>query len=395
MRKPSFVSLFSGCGGFDLGFERAGFRCLRAFEIDSNTASVYRNNLAGTLTLCDLSKPVQFSKDLRKVDVVIAGPPCQGFSTIGKRALNDPRNSLLVEAARLAISLRPKVIVLENVAGVLAGSHRRFWNHASQLLRSNAYKTSDIVCDTAELGLSQKRKRILCFAWKGDFDGPIELPKRDGGTLKDALQRLRGLPNHQYKLLDPNSRAGRIARCIKQGQKLCNVRLSPRAVHTWSIPEVFGRTTCDERMVLEALVRRRRQQRVRDFGDADPVSANALRHAIGRPVANVLARLIAKGYVRQIDSTYDLAHTFNGKFRRLGWMAPAPTVDTKFGDANYFLHPEEHRAFSVREAARIQGFPDDFIFAGPLQSQFQMIGNAVPPPVAQLVAALVSRRLLN
>ncbi len=130
-----------------------------------------------------------------------------------------------------------------------------------------------------------------------------------------------------------------------------------RSVHTWQIPRVFGHTSASERHVLESLVRRRRQQRLRSSGDADRWTASELRAAAGMPVASLLSGLIDKGYVRRVGSAYDLTHTFNGKFRRLAWDEPAPTVDTKFGNANYFLHPDQNRAFSAREAARIQGFP--------------------------------------
>ena len=124
------------------------------------------------------------------------------------------------------------------------------------------------------------------------------------------------------------------------------------------------------------------------------MSAQALRHAVGKPVAATLRNLIRKRYVRRIEKEYDLVHTFNGKFRRLSWDKPAPTVDTKFGDPYYFLHPEDHRAFTVREAARVQGFPDDFVFVGGLAKQYRFVGNAVPPPLARTIANYIQQALL-
>ena len=143
------------------------------------------------------------------------------------------------------------------------------------------------------------------------------------------------------------------------------------------------------------MLRRRRQKRIRDYGDADPVTARAMQHFVGRPVVAVLGSLVDKGYVRRIGKFYDLVHTFNGKFRRLSWHEAAPTVDTRFGDPHYFLHPSKHRAFTVREAARVQGFPDDFSFCGSERSQYRMIGNAVPPPLAKCLAEFVLRNMIG
>jgi DNA (cytosine-5)-methyltransferase 1 len=300
--------------------------------------------------------------------------------------LRDPRNALLVRAARLAVQIEPRVIVIENVSGAVAGAHRKYWDEMMRFLRSSGYQATNIVCDASQMGVAQRRRRILAVAWKGRNVDGLEPAETPGGTLRNAIVDINGAPNNKKRPLSPDSRSAKIARYIGQNQKLCNVRSSPRSVHTWDIPEVFGKTTHWERKVLEALLRRRRQKRIRSFGDADPVTANALRHFIGKPVAATLRKLIQKGYVRRVDSGYDLTHTFNGKFRRLPWDEPAPTVDTKFGDPRFFLHPTEDRAFTVRETARIQGFPDDFVFSGPEKAQFEMIGNAVPPPLAKQLA---------
>lgn len=333
-RTRTFASLFSGCGGFDLGFVQAGYRCVGAYEIDTEAISVYERNVSRSVFKCDLSSKIPRPTSINP-DVVLAGPPCQGFSTAGKRNLGDPRNALLVTAAHQAIRFKPQVIVIENVAGVIAGDHRRYWDAMIQYLRSHRFRVAELLCDATLLGVPQMRKRMLAIAWRTPFGGRIDLPIHTGGTLRNAIgsiNSINGAPNHDPKPLDPNSDAGQIAGHIRPGQKLCNVRASPRAVHTWTIPSVYGRTSKWERTVLKALLRRRRQQRIRDFGDADPVSAQALRFAVGKPVAETLHVLIAKGYVRRVDRRYDLVHTFNGKFRRLLWDQPAPTVDTKFGD---------------------------------------------------------------
>ena len=142
-------------------------------------------------------------------------------------------------------------------------------------------------------------------------------------------------------------RALTIAGHIGPGQKLCNVRRGVRSVHTWDIPEVFGYASDSERAVLEAILVLRRRDRVRSFGDADPVNASTISRYLRRPVMLDVSSLVNKDYVRRVGRSYDLTHTFNGKHRRLSWDTPALTVDTRFGDPRYFLHPSENRGFSV------------------------------------------------
>jgi DNA (cytosine-5)-methyltransferase 1 len=395
-RTPNFVSLFSGCGGFDLGFVQAGFRCAGAFDIEEDVVKTHRLNFRSDSDVLDLAHSAPECESLCRLDAVIAGPPCQGFSTAGKRDPKDPRNTLLVRAAQIAVRLKPKVVLIENVAGVVSGPQRTFWDSMLRVLRSADYRVAEIRCDASKMGVPQRRKRVVAIGWNVQKDElAIALPERNSGTLRDALACLKDTPNHAPKHLDPKSRAGIIARHIGPNQKLCNVRASERSVHTWEIPEVFGNTSQVERLVLSAMLLRRRQKRVRDFGDADPVTARDIQQFLGQPVAAVLHKLVQKGYVRRLGHFYDLVHTFNGKFRRLSWHEPAPTVDTRYGDPYYFLHPKEHRALTVREAARVQGFPDTFTFCGSERSQYRMIGNAVPPPLAKCLAAFVLQNIIQ
>lgn len=126
--QPTFISLFCGAGGFDLGFVQAGFRCVAAYDISPVAVQVHRTNLGSLAEVCDLSLPTFSVSRLSGVDVLIAGPPCQGFSTAGKRDVYDPRNKLLLISGKIATSVQPKVFIAENVTGVTSGQHGTYWN---------------------------------------------------------------------------------------------------------------------------------------------------------------------------------------------------------------------------------------------------------------------------
>jgi DNA (cytosine-5)-methyltransferase 1 len=388
--KPTFISLFSGCGGFDAGFIDAGFRCSAAFDIDKGVVEVHNRNLSGDAVVADL-REIRKKELLAngKPDVVLAGSPCQGFSTAGKRDLNDPRNSLLLQAGNLAVAVKPKVFIAENVSGALAGEHKTYWLQLEQMLREHRYQTKTIKLNAANLGLAQRRARIMMVAWKGSVEPVFDDPSMQPRTLEEVLAGVDGLPQHDRKLLDLDSVHYAIARKIGSGQKLCNVRGGNASVHTWNIPEVFGNTTPDERAVLHMTMKLRRRERTRSVGDADPVSLKSLRRELGFDVENLVRGLVSRGYMRKVEADYDLSNTFNGKYRRLDWNSISLTVDTRFGDPRYFLHPVEHRSFTVREAARIQGFKDTFAFDGRAVDSFRMIGNAVPPPMGKFVGEMI------
>lgn len=384
--KPTFLSLFCGCGGFDEGFARAGFVCNGAFDIDTAAITAHRANFGDIAERKDISAPNFDWSQFAGTNVLVAGPPCQGFSTVGRRVPEDPRNHLLRTVAEVAKKVEPSVVIVENVTGVTAGSIRYHWDALSESLRNSGYSTRTEMFDASFFGVPQRRRRVVLFGWHGF--GSFQLPRRSHNVipLRPALEGVEGLPDHLPRLLPRGSAELAIARRIKAGQKLCNVRAGERSVHTWHIPAVFGQTTAIERKVLEALLRLRRRQRTRDHGDADPVTGRRLALHLAMPVMPILSSLLKKGYVRKVSGAYDLANTFNGKYRRLSLDAPAPTVDTRFGQPRYYLHPTEHRPFTVRETARIQGFPDSFTFTGSDHTKFRLIGNAVPPPLAARLA---------
>lgn len=389
----TFASLFSGCGGFDIGFARSGFRSLGAFDNAPEAVENFRANLGGPAECVDLSHGIPNEHILKNVDALIAGPPCQGFSTAGKRLVNDERNHLLTLTGILARRVLPKVLVVENVAGALSGEHARYLEELDISMRLAGYHTCVKRYQVADFGMAQLRRRILFFAWRTGRDIQFVAPKCPPSNLRSVLKGASNQSNHHPRHLRRKSRDWLIAQRIKPGQKLSNVRGGENSIATWDIPEVFGEITEHERTILELLRRLRRQERKRDSGDADPVSLTRLEAALGTQFHNLVESLISKGYLKRIENEIDLVGTFNGKFRRLSWERPSFTVDTRFGSPRYFLHPSQQRGFSVREAARIQGFPDSYIFRGNLQSQYRVIGNAVPPPLGGIAAKFAMQLL--
>jgi DNA (cytosine-5)-methyltransferase 1 len=324
------ISLFSGCGGLDLGFHEQGFRTIAAYDLDRLANATYRhNNMLGArqLDLARIDPPID------RADVVLAGVPCQGFSTIGKRSVDDPRNILVLRAARIAVAARPRVIVIENVPAALSGAHERIWAEAEAVLRSHSYNVRRYVAEGIDSGVPQRRRRLFLICWRGSDCIRVAPDAVQSPGLPEALSRLEYNADHDPVMLSAGSRDEIIACAIPPGSKLCNVRISDAAVPTWSIPAVFGQTDPSQREVLVAVVRLRRRGRRRKFGDADPVLPDQIARNLGRPVDADIAALIEKGYLRDLAPYVDITHTYNGKFRRLDWRAPAPTVDTHFGDS--------------------------------------------------------------
>lgn len=394
----NYVSLFSGCGGADIGFHRKGFKNIGSFDINSSALSVLEKNLKVPVYNIDLSKPVKINEYLKNkpVHVVFSGAPCQGFSTAGNRLYSDPRNNLLVRGGELALSIETQVFVSENVMGSLSGNLKDYWNNLEKLFISHGYSTDFVKINCLDIGMAQMRKRVLFFAWM-DSSKKIKWPEKENPrNLSDVLKNVEMAPNNLGFQISSNDEIVKIAKRIGQAQKLSNVRGGKRAIASWQIPEVFGEVNSDEEAILVSLRNLRRRNRLREFGDADPVKLELLIEEHGEEVVSHLESLVNKGYVRKRQhNKYDLTRTFNGKYRRLSMEEPCTTVDTRFGNPLYFLHPEEDRGFTVREAARIQGFPDDFIFEGSLVEMYRMIGNAVPPPLSVIVADIVRNQLLK
>lgn len=387
------LSIFSGCGGLDLGFLQEGVFSRWAYDVDRRALGTYVANLPGIAVQADLSRVTPVESRGR---ILLAGAPCQGFSTVGKRQIEDPRNALLMRVADVAFESKCQVVVVENVPAAVSGLHRRLWEALEDRLRFGGYNVRRVFLEGLSCGLGQRRKRLFLVCWRGSDCINLEISKRSSLTVRQALQGMNCDADDDVEWPKRGSRHWQIARHIHPGHKLSNVRLSSRSVASWDIPSVFGATSKGERELLVSVAKLRRRNRVRPNGDGDPVSISRLTIELGRAVKKQVKRLIKCGYLRSVGTDcVELRQTYNGRFRRLDWDAPSPTVDTKFGRIDLFLHPEENRSMTPREAARIQGFPDTFSFVGTRSDKFRQIGNAVPPPMASVLAEYIREAILK
>lgn len=381
------TSLFSGCGGLDLGFARNGFFIDQAFDRDQQAVQCYNENHRSSAQQYEIDE--SFGKSIPS-EIIVAGPPCQGFSTGGGYREADPRNDLLITTCKIAVHAAPKLIVIENVSALTNTRNRAYFLTALNVLTDAGYYVDWSLLAADDFGVPQRRKRIVIIARsEGRTFTGVAPPKKTRVVLGDVLLNIPSdAKNHLPQILPPQSRHATIARHIKPGQKLCNVRAGSASVPTWAIPDCFGQTAQIEQNILETIRSLRRQSRTRTWGDADPVSLSTILQALPEATEADIMHLLSTGFLRKVGEKIDIKNTFNGKYRRLKMDELSPTVDTRFGDVQLFLHPTEDRSLTVREAARIQGFPDDFVFPEADKVAFRLIGNAVPPPLAESVSEM-------
>ncbi len=374
------ASLFSGCGGLDHGFEKAGFRIHFAADQNVDAVECYNSSLRPVARRLTITKQLEFDFE---PDVIIAGPPCQGFSTGGGYKAYDERNDLLISTCEIIVRCKPRLAVIENVEALTNRRNAGYFNAALETLGSAGYHCEWSIFSATDFGVAQRRRRTVIIARKNAPFTMFQATPRELVKLSSVISRISDSDiNHKPVYHCPHSKHHRVALRIKPGQKLCNVRSGPNSVPTWEIPEVFGSTSEAEKLVLETIRQLRRTERKRPYGDADPVSVDRLVTSCASADARTIDNLKRIGYLRAVGNEIDLTNTFNGKYRRLRLDDVSPTVDTRFGDIQLFLHPLEHRGMTVREAARIQGFSDSIQFPSNEKTAFRLIGNAVPPPMA-------------
>jgi DNA (cytosine-5)-methyltransferase 1 len=338
---PTFLDLFAGCGGLALGFVQAGFTPAGAVELDADAAASYALNVDRRMVVGDIAKV----RDWPHVDVVVGGPPCQGFSQLGSRDPKDPRNRLWREYLRALDSSGAEVFVMENVPQLLRSDQFAMFRREAE---RRGFRVSSAVLCAADFGVPQMRHRAIVI---GSLQGEPALPQPTHGprsatgvpwvTVRQALAATPALPEH-----------------------------------------ADGRNWHVDRPSIRDSSRVRYRAVPKDGGNRFQMQANL--DAVGK------GDLVPPCWRRKATGTTDV-------FGRLWWDRPALTVRTEFfkPEKGRYLHPSADRPITVREAARLQSFPDEFSFpaAQSMVSVARQIGNAVPPRLALAIALEVADSL--
>lgn len=394
-----FVDLFGGAGGMSLGFEMAGFRPLATLDSFGPGNDTYRRNFPRlppeNVVCADASAPGAIedfvaATGLRRGDirVVIGGPPCQGFSVAGRvklaslgngsrvkpnpRFIDDPRNQLYKSFIKLIEHLRPDVVVMENVTGMISYKNGAVVKEIERNLEELKYPNCDHrVMNAADYGVPQTRKRVFFMAARKGLTLSWPKPTHVQETEHMALDHAKS-PKYHVTAWDAIRDLPRITRPPKN-KKLESRRLA------YSKPP-----SCDFQKAMRGglnkvennITRWHRKKDIDVFENMEP----------GDKWAD-----LSKKDKEKIGYNDD---SFNDKWRRLSLDKPSWTVTSHLSKDGYmFIHPTQNRTISVREAARLQSFPDRFVFEGSRSSQFKQIGNAVPPLLARAIARSVRRML--
>ena len=352
------IDLFSGAGGLSQGFRDAGFELISAVEIDKNLSQTYRENFKKTKIFEEDLTKVN-SNDLlvnkSNIDVVVGGPPCQGFSMSGKRIrgngifLNDKRNKLFKEFVRVIKDLKPKIFLMENVPGILNIYQGKTKNQILSIFKSIGYDTKVKVLLAADYGVPQLRKRAFFIGNNLGIDPEFLFPPKineEYVTVEEAIYDL------------PFTKSG-------QGE---------------------FKSKYDKKPITEYQKIMRRNAK------------SLFNHISTKHDDKVLKimKMLKEGQGRNnLPKNLQTKSIHSGSYMRIVKNKPAYTITTRFDTppVGRVTHPKADRALTAREAARLQSFPDDFIFLGKRTHVGIQIGNAVPPLLAYEVAKNMKIRL--
>lgn len=379
--KPVFIDLFSGCGGFSAGLEQSGMKCLAGVDHNEHAIQTFRaNHPDGTVALVkDMTEfqPVELERLIGKnhVDVIVGGPPCQGFSSArqfsgsnsGQRLVDDPRRDLFRYFLKFVSHFRPKVFVMENVLGIKKMQNGIYFTAIQSEARKIGYRVVPIEVNTWEYGVPQKRIRQLFIGTLTELPifAPTLLirkthsliPKEDGlapiVTLGEAIEDLPILEAGDERIVQDY-----------------DLRLRKRYRENYSgqfLTEVLGIHNADK--LTWHCSRPHSDRDLRDFA----------RLREGESCSRALARGV------EMEFPYDRG-SFKDRYTRQDRNSLCSTIVAHLkSDGLMFIHPTQLRSLTPREAARIQTFPDTFKFAGSRSHVFTQIGNAVPPLVGRRV----------
>ncbi|MCM1283164.1 MAG: DNA cytosine methyltransferase [Muribaculaceae bacterium] len=397
MKEYNFIDLFAGCGGLSEGFYRQGFHALAHVEIDPTACKTLRTRmnhygydnaeeavLELDITREDIIERIDSAVKGQSVDVIIGGPPCQAYSTLGRAKddhamKDDPRNYLFESYVKVLNHYRPGFFVFENVTGMLTakinGEH--IVDKVLAALGENYKVKFDAklsVLNSANYGVPQVRKRVIIMGVRKDL--AVEPEEMYKGIIKTHYdpemsgEERKGLK----KYVTVWDAIGELPP-LRPGQGETETAFVSKRDN-----EFLKTIRKKDDTVLRDHVARKHNQK--DMERYEVMSANHW----------TFQELL----VNRPDLNHEKQRVFGNSYAVQWWDLPSKTIIAHlYKDGNQFIHPDssQSRTFTVREVARIQSFPDDFVFEGPRTEQFKQIGNAVPPLLAEAVAKCIKEKL--
>lgn len=345
-KKYRAIDLFSGCGGISKGLENTGrINIVGAIDFDQAACNTYKKNFPKTKVICgDINHITVDSTGFRNIDIIVGGPPCQGFSRLNywdKDRDNDPRNKLFYQYLRFVEELQPKAILIENVKNILVAKDGFAPKAITSILNSLGYNVSYSIVCAADFGVPQLRERAIFVALKQEY----------GYFDFKSLEKYRVPQVTVYEAISDIAAIEDVAKQKPTGS-------------TFELEE----PTSDYQ----------RSMRIKD--------GTLYNHLIYYPNDSVQKKIsyVPQGgnwrFVPKELFPSERTNRYTNYLRRLNYSTPSITIDT--GHRVYF-HPIFNRVPTVRESARIQSFPDSFIFTGTKGQQLKQVGNAVPPLMAK------------
>lgn len=352
------IDLFSGCGGLSKGFYNTGrIEVVGAIDSEQSACDTFKLNFPDANVICgDINKISVQSTGFDGVDIIIGGPPCQGFSRLNywdKNRDNDPRNELFFQFLRFVDELRPKAILIENVKNILLAKNGYVPENILSFLNNRGYDVKYSILNASDFGVPQNRCRAFFVAIRKDcgcFDfSLLEKQKKKKVTVDEAISDIADIED--YAKTFPQGTVFKLGSIKSDYQK--KMRAPDSSLHN---------------------------------------------HMIYYPAQNVqhmMTFVPEGGNWRNVPKELfksDRSNRYTNYLRRLDSSKPSITIDTGH---NVYFHPFFNRVPTIRESARIQSFPDDFIITGNKGQQFRQVGNAVPPLLAEALANAIMEVLDN
>ena len=344
--QPTVIDLFCGCGGLSQGFRSGGFDIVAGFDNDVEALETFSANFPNArATNADLSKfQSAMLEGLGNIDVVLGGPPCQGFSIAGKRDRSDPRNQLTDVYFHFLESLRPKAVLIENVPNILSMANGEFREGIISNLQRLGYKVAVEKLNSADFGVPQRRKRVFFIAFLDADLWPIETDAFKSGDEVTCMEALDDLP---------------------------------------TLSDTLGEAEQDYRTPVQNAY-----QKMMRLDSDIVVNHIAVDHK--DKTKELISMVPDGGNYKDLPQEYWATRKVNIAWTRMNSKRPCFTIDAGH---NHHFHYRENRVPTVRECARIQSFPDNFVFVGKRTSQYRQVGNAVPPLLAECLAKLINRKV--